>query len=136
VKSSRAAERDRANHPHRIFAQPHVRIANRAHDAGAQIVEAADVVDDRESGDVVEQRVDREVAAERVLFRRAERVVVVNEVLAFGVDGSGAGTPSCTIPRRARPGGGTSRPRSRSAELHVGEAEAAADDPAVPETVS
>ena len=33
--------------------------------------------------DVVEQRVDREIAAERVLFRRAEGVVVVDGVGAL-----------------------------------------------------
>ena len=56
------------------------RIANRAHHAGAQIVEAADVIDDRERGDVVEQRVDGEIAAEGVFFRRAKCVVAMEEV--------------------------------------------------------
>ena len=41
-------ERDRAEHADRIFAEPDVRVADRADDAGPQIVEAADVVDDRE----------------------------------------------------------------------------------------
>ena len=90
-------ERDGAQHADRILAQPHFRIADRSHDAGAEIFEAADVVDDRERRDVVDERVDREVAPERVLFRRAEGVVVVDQVLAFGrASGSGAGTPSCT----------------------------------------
>ena len=47
-----------------------------------QVLEAAGVVDDRERADVVEQRVDREVAAERILLRRAERVVAVEQPIA------------------------------------------------------
>ena len=84
-------ERDRAQHPNRILAEPHVRIADRSHDAGAQILQAADVVDDREGRDVVEQRVDREVAAERVFFGRAERVVAMEQVLV-GRSGSAVGS--------------------------------------------
>ena len=74
---------DRAEHPHRVFAEAHVRIADAPDDACVQVVDAADVVDDREGRDVVEQRVDREVAAERVLFGRAERVVAVDQVIAI-----------------------------------------------------
>jgi hypothetical protein len=57
--------------------EAHDRIPDRAHDPCPQILQPVDVVDDREGCDVVEQRVDREVAAERVLFRRSERIVVV-----------------------------------------------------------
>ena len=49
-------------------------IADRPDDTGREVVETADVVDDRERRDVVRQRVDREVAAERIFFGRAERV--------------------------------------------------------------
>ena len=42
-----------------------------------EVVQAADVVDHRVGRDVVEQPVDREVAAERVFLRRAERVVAM-----------------------------------------------------------
>ena len=55
---------------------------DRAHDARLEIREAIDVVDDRERGNVVEERVDGEVAAKGVLFRRAERVVVMNQGVA------------------------------------------------------
>ena len=92
VKSSRAASAIARSIRTGSSLKPDVGIADRADDAGAQIVEAADVVDDREGRDVVEQRVDREVAAERVFFRRAERVVVMDQMFAFRrASGSGAG---------------------------------------------
>ena len=51
----------------------------------AQIVEATDVVDDRERRDVVEQRVDGEVAPKRIFFGRAEGVVAMNQLrFCFG----------------------------------------------------
>ena len=80
VKSSRAASATARSMRTGSSRKRTSRIADAADDAGAQIVETADVVDDRERRDVVEQRVDREVAAERVFFRRAERVVAMNEM--------------------------------------------------------
>ena len=74
-------QRDRPHHSHGIFAKADLGIADRSHDAGAQILESADVVDDRKRGDVVEQRVDREVAPERIFFGRAEGVVVVDQMV-------------------------------------------------------
>ena len=128
-------ERDGAQHPDRIFLDARFGIADRSDDARAEILEAADVVDDRERRDVVEERVDREVAPERVFFGRAERVVVMNETLGRpAVDGSGAGTPSATT---SSPGATWRRNVATSmtfvAELDVRQAEAPADDPAVPE---
>ena len=143
-------QRNRANHPHRVFAQPDVRIANRAHHAGAKIVEAVDVIDNRKRGDVVEQRVDGEIAAERVFFRRPERVVAVNQMFVVpsvdvrlavrrrgragrGLDGLGEdGRRHRVLALRDLP------PERRDlnhllSELHVGEPEAPPDDPAVPE---
>ena len=72
-------KRDGAEHPHRIFLEALAGIADRSDQPVAQILQAADVVDDRKRRDVVEERVDREVAAERVFFRRAERVVVADQ---------------------------------------------------------
>src|SRR5262245_62058836 len=74
-------ERDRPEHADRVFLKPDERVADRAHDAGAQIVEAADVIDDRKRRDVVEQRVDGEIAAEGVFFRGPKRVVAMEEML-------------------------------------------------------
>ena len=114
-------QHDRAQHAHRIFAEAHVGIADRADDPRLQILDAARVVDDRERRDVVEERVDREVAAERVLFRRAERVVAAaGAVVAIAAAGLGSLRPPGR-PRRPRPparpfplrsaAGGMSRPR-------------------------
>ena len=112
VKSSRAASATARSIRTGSSLKPHFGIADRSDDAGAQIVEAADVVDDREGRDVVEERVDREVAAERVLFGRAERVVVVDQVLAFRRRRIGRRDAVLhDLLARLRPGGGTSRPR-------------------------
>ena len=117
-----------------ILAQAHFGIANRAHDAGVEILEAADVVDDRERRDVVDERVDREVAAERILFGRAEGIVVMDQMLAFG-----------RARIRSRDAvlhdlfAGRHLPAERrdldhlGAELDVRQPEAPADDPAVAE---
>src|SRR5437763_14625923 len=61
-----------------------LRIADRSHDPRLEIVETVDVVDDREVRDVVRQSVDREIAAEGIFFRRSERVVVMNQMPAYG----------------------------------------------------
>ena len=96
-------------------------------------------------GDVVEERVDREVAAERVFFRRAEGVVALDQqILARGrVDGGirhfadvalsgGVGGGRIGIADRdVLPEGGDLD--GLVAELDVREPEAPADDPAVPE---
>jgi len=127
-------ERDGPQHPDRIFVDARLRIANRPHDARLKVLESADVVNDRKRGDVVRERVDREVAAKRVFFRRAEGVVVMDEVAAFG---------GRRIRRRHAVGDDLFARRQLTpercdlddlgAELDVREPEAAADDPAVPE---
>ena len=115
----------------------------------AQVLEAADVVDDGEGRDVVEQRVEREVAAERVLLGRAERVVAVDEVIVLAVPRLAAlrraVAPALRVGLGLRLRLGFRRlllgdlPPERGdlddlrAELDVRQAEAAADDPAVPE---
>jgi len=68
----------------RVLEEAIVRVADRADEAGAQVVEAAHVVDHRERGDVVEERVDREVAPEGILFRGAEGIVAVHQLVAVG----------------------------------------------------
>ncbi len=101
---------------------------------GAQVVEPADVVDDRERGDVVGERVDREVAAERIFLGRAEGVVVVDQLLAFRRGRIGRGH---TVLHDLFAGGDLP-PERRDldhllSELDVREPEPPADDPAVPE---
>ena len=53
-----------------------------------EIGEPADVVDDREGADVVEQRVDGEVAPEGILFGRAVGVVALNQAIGGTVGGA------------------------------------------------
>ena len=109
-------QRDRAQHAHRIFLKALFGNADAADEPGADVVEAADVVDDRARLDVVEERVQREVAAERVLLGRAERVVVMDQQIGI-VDRRARRRRHRR--RRARAllrclresGGGTSRPR-------------------------
>ena len=90
-------QRDRAQHAHRIFLKPLLRNADASDEPGADVLEAADVVDDRARLDVVEERVQREVAAERVLFGRAERVVVMDEQIGI-VDRLRSGAPAPAAP--------------------------------------
>jgi len=127
-------ERDRAQHAHGILAKPHVGVADRSHDLVAQVVEAADVIDDREGGDVVEERVDREVAAEGVFLGRAERVVAMDQVLAFGRRRVGRRhAVGDDLFSRANLASERRHLDHLRSELDVREAEAAADDPAVAE---
>jgi hypothetical protein len=60
--------RHRAEHPHRVFLEALFGHTDAADDPRPQILEAAGVVDDRKARDVVEEGVDREVAAEGVLL--------------------------------------------------------------------
>ncbi len=73
---------DGAEHADGIFLEALVGIADAADQPVTQVLQPADVVDDGERADVVEERVDREVAPERILFGRAERVVVLDQQVA------------------------------------------------------
>ena len=113
VKSSRAA---------RATARSMRTGSSRRRTAGSPIVritrfsrssKPAHVVDHRERRDVVEERVDREVAAEGVLFRRAEGVVAADQGVAlFGrgllAEGRDLDHLAC---RTARGRGGSGGPR-------------------------
>ncbi len=68
-------EPDRAQHPDRVLAEAHQRIADDAHAALAQIGHAVVPVEHRLGGRVVVQRVHREVAPRGVLLARAVDVV-------------------------------------------------------------
>src|SRR5581483_10237771 len=76
LETETRCELDRAHHPHGVLAETDIGIADHPHAFLPHVLEAADVVDHREIGDVVEERVDREVAPLRILKRRAERVVI------------------------------------------------------------
>jgi hypothetical protein len=86
-----ARELHGAHHPDGVFLEADVGVADRANEAGPEVLEAADVVDDREVADVVEEAVDREVPPEGVLAGRSERVLGSLQQL-----GSGGGF----VPRR------------------------------------
>ena len=140
---------ERAQHAHRVLDEAHVGIADAPNHPAVEILEAAGVVDDREGPDVVEQRVDGEVAAERVLFRRAVLVVALDRpVDDLGRDlGAGVGDdrqlafvgmvgPEMLLLRlgRARDLLAERRDLDRlGAEADVRQPEAATDDPAVAE---
>ena len=127
-------ERDSTQHPYRILDEPHFRIADRSHDAGPKILHAVHVVDDREGRDIVDERVDREVAPEGVLFGRAEGIVAVEQLLArmrrwvgyrhAFLDDFFAGLNLAAERRHLD---------HLRAELDVSQTESASDDPAVPE---
>ena len=71
-----------AQHAHRVLPVAHVRIADHPQGAVLQVLYAADVVDDCAVRGTVEQGVDGEVAAERVLPRGAVGVVAGDEEFA------------------------------------------------------
>src|SRR5713226_4930683 len=74
-------ESDRPEHAHRVLANTLVRVANRPYDPDCEVLESADVVDNGERRDVVEERVDGEVAPECIFLWRSEGVVPVDEQL-------------------------------------------------------
>ena len=74
-------ERDGTQHADGILLKAELRIADRSDDPPSQIVYAVHVVDDREGSDVVEKRVDREIAAEGVFLWRAERILLVERIM-------------------------------------------------------
>ena len=109
-----------AQDAHRVLAEAHARVADRADQPRLQVAQAVAVVEDRVARRVEEQRVDGEVAAQRVLLRRAELVVARDQhVLAF------VGRLRRAAERRALQDLGV------AVEVQVGELEAPADDAAV-----
>ena len=113
-------------------------------DASLQVVHATHVVDDRERGDVVEQRIDREVSSERVLLGGPKCVVTSNRradpylgqpLLVPGhrrVWVCGGGLGGFRFGRRHLP----SERRNLDGfqpELHMREAESPPDNPAIAE---
>ena len=118
-------ELDRAEDADRILAEAHARLADGADDAALDVRHAAAPVEDLAAIEIVEERVDREVAAERVFVRLAEDVVAADEevVVLVGRFGVSVGV----APERR------DLDDLAAAEEHVREAEAAADDAAVAE---
>ena len=112
-------ELDRPDHPHRILLEADERVADRPDDAALEVRDPVDEVDDAVRLEVVEEAVDREVAAARVVLDVPPLVVAGDqEVIVIGGD-------------RRRPEG--ARLDDLRAEEDVRELEAAADDPRVAE---
>ena len=80
-KAEPRGHRNRTKHAHRILVEALGRITDRANQPRPQILEAACVIDDGERPDVVEQRVDREVAPEGILLGSAKRVLAVDQAI-------------------------------------------------------
>src|SRR5206468_8934316 len=76
-------EGDRPEHAHRVLAQAYSRIADRADRTPVEVLEPSDVIDHRERGDVVEEGINGEVPAERVLLRGAGGIVAADERVHF-----------------------------------------------------
>jgi hypothetical protein len=74
-------ELHRAQHAHRVLAEPDVRVADGANQAALEVGHAGDVVDHALGLDVVEQAVDGEVAPAGVLGVAAEDVVPADQEL-------------------------------------------------------
>ena len=116
-----------AEHAHGVFAEADVGVSDRTQRLLGEVAQATGVVDDLRGGDVVEEGVDREVAAQRVLLGGAERVV---RALVEGAWRAGVGRLDLVGLRRAPEGGGLDL---LVAEADQREAEAAADDERVAE---
>ncbi|MFO0634735.1 MAG: hypothetical protein U0168_17970 [Nannocystaceae bacterium] len=111
-------ELHRTDHPHRILAEAQPGIADGADHPRVEVGHAVDEVDDLLGLDVEEQAVDGEVAPARVVFDAAPLVVGGDQRIVFALLRRGAKRAGLDDLR---------------AEEHVGELEAAADDPAVAE---
>ena len=144
-KSSRAAKATARSIRTGSSMKRSVGIADAADEPPAKVRHPADVVDDREGRDVVEEPVDREVAAKGVLLGRAEGVVAADRRPCPAL---ASRSGRLRLPFRARCADGAVCRRRRLhrhlaaerrdlyrlvAELDVRQPETPADDPAVPE---
>ena len=117
---------NRPQHAHRVFPITHFRLPDEAHHAGFQVLHATRVVDHGEVGDVVVQRVDGEIAPQRILFQRAVDVVADDHAVLDHPVSAGIAVGVVQGPE----GGDLDDLR---AEVDVGQAEATADQAAVSE---
>ena len=126
VEAEPLREHHGAQHADRVLLEALDRVADGADDAGFEVLQAADVVDDRAVRGVVEERVDREVAAERVFLGGPVGVVALDEQVGLTVGGGVRLIGADVAPER----GHLDR---LGAELDVSQPKTAADDPAVTE---
>ena len=86
-----------AKNPHRVFPKANVGVANGAKEVVLEVGNAADEIDYFTAFEIVEQPVDCEIAANRVLVGLAKDVVVGDEqigVVAFGDRALGGDEPN------------------------------------------
>ncbi len=123
LQSDRSCEAHRAQHAHRVLDIALVGVADAVQAAATDVVHGPGVVDEREGLDVVEQRVDREVAAQRILLGGAVLVVAHHQAVL----------DLCVIRLAGRIGAEGGDLDHLLAEHDVRQPEAAPDDPAVAE---
>ena len=129
---------ERSHHANRVLLEALIGIADSPDHAVLEILDTADVIDDRKIGDIVKQRVDREITAARILGGRP-----VDVLLDVGPRWIGNGLLLRGLLLRLFPViGGFGRFRAGSEgrhlddftfEVHMHETESAADDSRVPE---
>ncbi len=107
LKAELRLEARRAQHAHRILAKARLRIADQPQRARRDVLRAADVVPEREVGDVVVERIGGEVAPPDILVDRA--VDVVAQDAPGGIEAASASSAS------ASPAASRDRPAARSA---------------------
>jgi hypothetical protein len=61
-----------------ILAHPDLRIADGANHAGFKVGQPANIVDHLKGPGIVEQRIDREIAPQRIFLRSAESIVLAD----------------------------------------------------------
>ncbi len=79
VKAQSGGEADGAQHSYGVLSEPYVGVANAADHAMLEVVKSADVIDNLEGTDIVEESVDGEVPSAGILLRRTECVVMMLE---------------------------------------------------------
>ncbi len=100
VEAEARAEDRSPKHPYWILDEPHARIPDGPNHAPLEVSQSTDVVDDRPCRDVVEEPVDREVAAERIFFRGAERVVAMEDTVVAALRVASVRPALTLVPRR------------------------------------
>ena len=120
VETEATRELGRPQDAHRVLAEAHGRIADRADHAGFEVGQPVAPVEDLVLGRIEEQRVDREVAPQRVFFGRAELVVARDQQVVFAAVRLGRTAERADL-----------EDLGVAIEVQVGELEPPADDPAV-----
>jgi len=83
-KAEHGGKADGAYHAHRVFGKPDFGVADGADHASFQVLHPPHIINDREVGNIVAERIDGEVAAHGIFCRGAEDIVAQHHaVFAF-----------------------------------------------------